>query len=120
MDSLGEVEEERVQGTLRFSLFYDQLQSRLVVTVLEAKDLAAREFSRSADPFVCLRLLWATREEDEQRLSCVLQEWQTRLVKDSCNPMFGDQFSCTLGEEDVPWVTLRMEVSSLLKATCRL
>ncbi|KAI4875798.1 hypothetical protein NFI96_017135, partial [Prochilodus magdalenae] len=110
MDNLEELDEERVQGTLRFSLFYDQLQSRLVVTVLEARGLAAREFSRSADPFVRLRLLWAAREEDEQRLSCVLQEWQTRLVKDSCNPMFGDQFSCSLAEEDVPRVTVRMEV----------
>ncbi|XP_066541879.1 synaptotagmin-2 [Hoplias malabaricus] len=109
-DSLGEVDEERVQGTLRFSLFYDKLQSRLVVTVLEARGLAARDFSRSADPFVRLRLLWASREEDEQRLNCVLQEWQTRLVKDSCNPMFGDQFCCTLAEEDVPRVTVRMEV----------
>ncbi|XP_036441274.1 synaptotagmin-2 [Colossoma macropomum] len=110
MDSLGEPDEERVQGTLRFSLFYDQLQSRLVVTVLEARGLAARDFSRSADPFVRLRLLWAAREGDEQRLSCVLQEWQTRLVKDSCNPVFGDQFSCTLAEEDVSRVTVRMEV----------
>ncbi|KAL6479123.1 hypothetical protein MHYP_G00125560 [Metynnis hypsauchen] len=110
MDSLGEPDEERIQGTLRFSLFYDQLQSRLVVTVLEARGLAARDFSRSADPFVCLRLLWAAREGDEQRLSCVLQEWQTRLVKDSCNPVFADQFSCTLAEEDVPRVTVRMEV----------
>uniref|UniRef100_W5LN42 C2 domain-containing protein n=1 Tax=Astyanax mexicanus TaxID=7994 RepID=W5LN42_ASTMX len=110
MDSLGELDEERVQGTLRFSLFYDQLQSRLVVTVLEARGLAMREFSRSADPFVRLRLLWASKEDDEQRLSCVLQEWQTRLVKDSCNPMFGDQFSCILPEEDVSRVTVRMEV----------
>ncbi|XP_072551685.1 synaptotagmin-2 [Salminus brasiliensis] len=109
-DSLGEVDEERVQGTLRFSLFYDQLQSRLVVTVLEARDLAMREFSRSADPFVRLRLMWTSKEDDEQRLSCVLQEWQTRLVKDSCNPMFGDQFFCTLPEEDVPRVTVRLEV----------
>ncbi|XP_057204448.1 synaptotagmin-1 isoform X2 [Triplophysa rosa] len=104
-------DEEHAQGSLRFSLFYDKLQSRLVVTVLDAQYLAVRDFSRSVDPFVWVRLLWAEREDkDQSSLQCVLHEWQTRLVKKSCSPVFGDQFSCTLDEEEVSRVTVRFEV----------
>ncbi|KAA0714956.1 Synaptotagmin-C Synaptic vesicle protein O-p65-C [Triplophysa tibetana] len=104
-------DEEHAQGSLRFSLFYDQLQSRLVVTVLDAQYLAVRDFSLSVDPFVWVRLLWAEREEkDQSSLQCVLHEWQTRLVKKSCSPVFGDQFSCALDEEEVSRVTVRFEV----------
>ncbi|RXN18213.1 synaptotagmin-2-like protein [Labeo rohita] len=53
--SMEDLEEENIQGSLRFSLFYDQLQSKLVVTVLDAQDLAVREFSNSVDPFVWVR-----------------------------------------------------------------
>ncbi|KAI5098221.1 synaptotagmin-1 isoform X1, partial [Silurus meridionalis] len=109
-DSLGNVDEEHIQGTLRFSLFYDQLQSRLVVTVLEARGLATRAFSQSVDPFVHVKVLWVAVEGKEQKQSCVLQEWQTRPVKDSCNPKFGDQFFCTVTKEDVPMITVRLEV----------
>ncbi|KAI2653566.1 Synaptotagmin-1 [Labeo rohita] len=108
--SMEDLEEENIQGSLRFSLFYDQLQSKLVVTVLDAQDLAVREFSNSVDPFVWVRLLWAEREDEEQSsMQCVLDEWQTRLVKKSCSPVFGDQFSCTLAEEEVSRVTVRFE-----------
>ncbi|XP_016120360.1 uncharacterized protein, partial [Sinocyclocheilus grahami] len=108
--SIADLEEENIQGSLRFSLFYDQLQSRLVVTVLDAQDLAVRDSSHSVDPFVWVRLLWAEREDEEQSsMQCVLDEWQTRLVKKSCSPVFGDQFSCTLAEEEVSKVTVRFE-----------
>ncbi|KAM7002526.1 synaptotagmin-2 isoform 1-T1 [Tautogolabrus adspersus] len=41
----------------------------------------------------------------------VLQEWHTRIVKGSCNPLFGDQFSCVLQEEkELNNINLRMEV----------
>ncbi|XP_067275906.1 synaptotagmin-2 isoform X2 [Pseudorasbora parva] len=111
LESMADLEEEQIQGSLRFSLYYDQLQSRLVVTVLDAQDLAVRDFSHSVDPFVWVRLLWAEREDEEQvSLHCVLHDWQTRLVKKSCSPVFGDQFSCALAEEEVSRVTVRFEV----------
>ncbi|KAK7160211.1 hypothetical protein R3I93_007994 [Phoxinus phoxinus] len=111
LDSMADLEEEHIQGSLRFSLFYDQLQSRLVVTVLDAQDLAVRDFSHSVDPFVWVRLMWAAREDAEQcPLHSVLDEWQTRLVKKSSCPVFGDQFSCSLAEEEVSRVTVRFEV----------
>ncbi|XP_039539744.1 synaptotagmin-7 isoform X3 [Pimephales promelas] len=111
MAAILDVEEDHIQGSLRFSLFYDQLQSRLVVTVLDAQDLAVRDFSHSVDPFVWVRLIWAESEDEEQcPLHSVLDEWQTRLVKKSSCPVFGDQFSCSLAEEEVSRVTVRFEV----------
>ncbi|XP_035654498.1 synaptotagmin 1-like isoform X1 [Oncorhynchus keta] len=107
----------QLKGSLRFSLYYDQLQSRLVVTVLEARGLPVRDFSRSVDPFVRVRLLWAKHDNEEEKeeqsspsLQCVLHEWQSRMVKDSSSPTFGDQFSCSMEEEDVPHTTVRFEV----------
>ncbi|XP_029490096.1 synaptotagmin 1-like [Oncorhynchus nerka] len=107
----------QLKGSLRFSLYYDQLQSRLVVTVLEAWGLPVRDFSRSVDPFVRVRLLWAKHDNEEEKeeqsspsLQCVLHEWQSRMVKDSSSPTFGDQFSCSMEEEDVPHTTVRFEV----------
>lgn len=114
-DSLGDVDEGHIQGTLCFSLFYNQLQSRLEVTVLEARGLATRTFRQCVDPFVHVRVLSVAAEDAAQQLNCVLQDWQTRPVKDSCNPTFGDEFSCTLTEEEVPKITVRLEVSFIRK-----
>ncbi|KAG9334410.1 hypothetical protein JZ751_008160 [Albula glossodonta] len=96
-------DQPQVQGSLQFSLFYDRPVGRLVVTVLGARGLPPRSFSHSVDPFVRVRLLW-TRPEDEPGsapLRCILQEWQTHTVKNSADPNFGDQFSCSLSENAV-------------------
>ncbi|KAL4622819.1 hypothetical protein GN956_G19889 [Arapaima gigas] len=118
VDSLAEDsgEEDRIRGSLRFSLFYDQINSRLVVTVLGAQGLPTRDFSHTVDPFVRVRLLWgALGEEDgegpvDPAVCCVLHEWQSHLVKGCSSPIFGDEFSCTLAEDEVPRVTVRLEV----------
>ncbi|KAM7396202.1 hypothetical protein PAMP_019259 [Pampus punctatissimus] len=111
----------KVEGSLRFSVYYDQLQSRLVVTVLEVEGLLEQSQIHSIQRFVKIRLMWAggkvescSDEEGESTLSVlwtVLHEWQTRIVKDSCNPLFGDQFSCVLcGDKELHDIKLRMEV----------
>ncbi|XP_044050871.1 synaptotagmin-2 isoform X2 [Siniperca chuatsi] len=114
----------RVNGSLRFSIYYDQLQSQLVVTVLQVEGLLEHSQTRSLQPFVKLSLMWAnsegvevegcTGEEGEGTapvLWTVLREWRTRIVKGSCNPLFGDQFSCILqGHEELHHINLRMEV----------
>ncbi|KAM7413937.1 hypothetical protein PAMA_018976 [Pampus argenteus] len=111
----------KVEGSLRFSVYYDQLQSRLVVTVLEVEGLLEQSLTHSLQRFVKIRLMWAggtvesgSDEEGERTgsvLWTVLHEWQTRIVKGSCNPLFGDQFSCVLcGDKELHDITLRMEV----------
>ncbi|KAF7649633.1 hypothetical protein LDENG_00138460 [Lucifuga dentata] len=114
---------QKVHGSLRFSLYYDQLQSRLVVTVLQAEGLQELSQTRRLLPFVKLRLMWIGSDGVEGKgcmdesggtlrgLCTVLQEWRTRVVKGSCNPLFGDEFSCILQEEEgFHHITLRMEV----------
>ncbi|MBN3324037.1 SYT2 protein, partial [Atractosteus spatula] len=105
---LEEEEQESPRGKLRFSLFYDRELSRLLVTVLSACELPARDFSQSVDPFVRVRVLAGPLSE-QTGLHCTLHEWETRLVKKSRNPSFGDQFSCSLTEEEVPNITIKLE-----------
>lgn len=116
---------KKVDGLLRFSVYYDQVQSRLVITVLQVEGLLQHSETRSLQPFVKIRLMWAKLEgvegedfkdgEGDVRtpvLWTVLQEWRTRVVKGSCNPLFGDQFSCILQEDEdrLRHINLRMEV----------
>uniref|UniRef100_A0A3Q2VE11 C2 domain-containing protein n=2 Tax=Haplochromis burtoni TaxID=8153 RepID=A0A3Q2VE11_HAPBU len=99
------------------------MQSRLVVTVLQVEGLLEQSESRTLQLFVKILLMWAGSEavevegfkdEEGEGLSpvlwTVLQEWRTRIVKGSCNPLFGDQFSCVLQEEKLHHINLRMEV----------
>ncbi|KAM4572557.1 synaptotagmin-5 [Odontesthes bonariensis] len=116
---------KKVEGSLRFSVYYDHLQSRLVVTVLQAEGLSVQSQTTSLQPFVKILLMWAGSEAEELEYSkeeegevtpsalwTVLQEWRTRIVKGSCNPLFGDQFSCILQEDkdELRHISLRMEV----------
>lgn len=115
---------QKVYGSLRFSIYYDQLQSQLVVTVLQVEGLLDHSLERSLQPFVKVSLMWAgseavelegcAHEEDEGTapvLWTMLQEWRTHIVKGSCNPLFGDQFSCILQEpKELQHMNLRMEV----------
>ncbi|XP_037539062.1 uncharacterized protein syt19 [Nematolebias whitei] len=114
---------KKVSGSLRFAVYYDQLQSRLVVTVLQVEELLDSSQAVSLQLFVKLRLMWAGSEgtaleglgEQEGDVAppvlwTVLHEWRTRIVKGSCRPVFGDQFSCSLQEDLLHCLHLRMEV----------
>lgn len=111
----------KVHGSLRFSLYFDQLQACLVVTVLQVEGLVDSSQTLGLQPFVKIRLMWAGSEGTELEshegqgtplLWTVLQEWRTRVVKGSCNPLYGDQFTCILQEDKdmIHRITLRMEV----------
>ncbi|CAG5958448.1 synaptotagmin-1 isoform 1-T2 [Menidia menidia] len=115
---------KKVDGSLRFSVYHDQLQSRLVVTVLQAEGLSNPSTTTSLQPFVKILLMWGGSEGVELEYSkeegdvtppvlwTVMQEWRTRIIKGSCNPLFGDQFSCILQEDKdtLRNINLRMEV----------
>ncbi|KAK2841893.1 hypothetical protein Q5P01_012093 [Channa striata] len=115
---------KKVSGSLGFSVYYDQLQSRLVVTVLQVEGLLKDNQTRSLQLFVKLLVMRAelvgveaegcTSAEAEgtpPALWAVLHEWQTRIVKGSCNPLFGDQFSCVLKDDkQLHHIRIRMEV----------
>lgn len=131
----GELEEpsqdKQVSGSLSFSVFYEPLLSRLVVTILQAEGLPRRSQAHRPHPFVRVRLMWAGQENQEVKrllmnekvdggephaLCTVLQEWNTHMVRDSCSPVFGEQFVYDLlHRQDLPGVTLRMEVKDFDK-----
>lgn len=54
-----------MDGSLRFSVYYDQMQSRLVVTVLQVEGLLEQSESRTLQPFVKILLMWAGSEAVE-------------------------------------------------------
>ncbi|MED6257963.1 hypothetical protein ATANTOWER_001113 [Ataeniobius toweri] len=116
---------KKVHGSLRFSVYYDQLQACLVVTVLQVEGLVDSSQISGLKPFVKIRLMLAgpkgtevegLKEQEGQTtppvLWTVMQEWRTRVVKGSCSPLYGDQFSCILQEDKdlLHRITLRMEV----------
>nr|XP_020442918.1 synaptotagmin-2-like [Monopterus albus] len=127
MDMAEEANVTKVDGSLRFAIYHDQLQSCLVITILQVEGLVKNTQAHSLQPFVKIRLMWAgsqgvessTDEEDEgtpPALWTVLQEWQTRTVKGSCNPLFGDQFSCILQDDwALHQIILRLEVKDFDK-----
>ncbi|XP_008309281.1 synaptotagmin-2 [Cynoglossus semilaevis] len=123
----GEVDEKvsikKLEGSLRFSLYYDQMQSRLVVTILQVKRLQEHTESCSQQSFVKVRLMRAEshrlnlednwdKEEKGKILWTVLQEWKTQIIRSGSNPLLGDQFSCALQQQEdmLHHTNLRMEV----------
>ncbi|KAK1161639.1 synaptotagmin-6-like [Acipenser oxyrinchus oxyrinchus] len=98
-----------IHGKLRFSLSYDREQSQFALTVLDATGLPVQDFSQSTDPFVKVKLLSGSLSE-QPNLQCVLQEWETKTVKNSRNPVFGSQFSCPLTEKELKTITVKFEV----------
>lgn len=105
-----------IHGKLRFSVSYDREQSQFAVTVLDATDLPVRDFSQSTNPFVKVKLLSGLLSK-QPNLQCVLQEWETKTVKNSRNPVFGSQFSCPLTEKELKTITLKLEVT-LMRIVC--
>ncbi|XP_061533636.1 synaptotagmin-2 [Phycodurus eques] len=115
-------EDKKFDGWLHYSVYYDEQQHHLVVTVLEVEGLQQGRQTSSLQLFVQLKLLWIGPETEGPyideggegtplALSTVLQEWRTRIVKGTCNPLFGDQFSCILHDEkELEHIDLRMEV----------
>ncbi|XP_077566611.1 synaptotagmin-12 [Stigmatopora nigra] len=113
-------------GWLHYSLYYDEPERHLVVTILEVEGLQERRES-SHPLFVQIKLLWAGCEKDADQLversdapslalRTVLQDWRTRIVKGTSNPLFGDQFSYILGDEQrLDDIDLRMEVKNFDK-----
>ncbi|XP_057693090.1 synaptotagmin-6 isoform X2 [Corythoichthys intestinalis] len=114
-------------GWLHYSLYYDEQQHHLVVTILKVEGFQDQKPTSSHQLFVQIKLLWTGCEKDvahiDERsegtslaLCTVLQDWQTRIVKGTCNPLFGDQFSCILrDEQQLDHIALRMEVKNFDK-----
>lgn len=68
-------------GKLSFSLRYDHEEQALVVRILKALDLPAKDFTGTSDPYVKIYLLPERKKK-----------FQTRVHRKNLNPMFDETF----------------------------
>ncbi|KAM4614802.1 synaptotagmin-10 isoform 1-T1 [Polymixia lowei] len=68
-------------GKLSFSLRYDYEEQALVVRILKALDLPAKDFTGTSDPYVKIYLLPERKKK-----------FQTRVHRKNLNPMFDETF----------------------------
>lgn len=81
VDGRTESSEGCPEGKIRFRLEYDFQTSNLMVTVVECKELAAKDFGGSSDPYVKVYVL------PNKRL-----KYQTKVHKKTLNPRFNETF----------------------------
>ncbi|XP_014812901.1 PREDICTED: synaptotagmin-5-like [Calidris pugnax] len=94
------------QGTLKFSLLYCKERCELLLTGLEAWGLPRHGCAESA---IRVRLLRQVPSHIPG-LQCVVQEWQSQVVKNCSSPAFGDHFVFSLQDAEVEKSTLKLEV----------
>ncbi|NXN48182.1 SYT11 protein, partial [Rhinoptilus africanus] len=96
----------RSRGTLKFSLLYCRERCELLLTGLEAWGLPSRGCAEAAIRVRLLRQI----PSHIPGLQCMVQEWQSRVVKNCCRPTFGDHFVFSLQDAEVEKSTLKLEV----------
>ncbi|NXS91890.1 SYT11 protein, partial [Jacana jacana] len=99
------------RGTLKFSLLYCRERCELLLTGLEAWGLPRR---RCAESTVRVRLLRQVSSHIPG-LQCMVQEWQSQVVKNCSRPAFGDHFVFSLQDAEVEKSTLKLEVQQFDK-----
>ncbi|KAI1890697.1 hypothetical protein AGOR_G00156310 [Albula goreensis] len=86
-------------GRINFSLKYDYENEALLVNVLKAFDLPAKDFCGSSDPYVKVYLL-----PDRKR------KFQTRVHRKTLNPIFNESFQFPVPYEELGTRKLHMSV----------
>ncbi|XP_048401160.1 synaptotagmin-1 isoform X2 [Stegostoma tigrinum] len=94
-----------LSGNLKFSLLYNKKQSKLQLTVKEASNLPARHFNQHTNFFIRIKLFTSL-----PRYQCILHQWDTKIVKNTRSPSFGDQFTCFIEKTAYRKATLKLEV----------
>ncbi|NXY75367.1 SYT11 protein, partial [Glareola pratincola] len=94
------------RGTLKFSLLYCRERCELLLTGLEAWGLPSRGCAGAAIRVRLLRQI----PSHIPGLQCMVQEWQSRVVKNCCRTAFGDHFVFSLQDAEVEKSTLKLEV----------
>ncbi|XP_077630692.1 synaptotagmin-10 [Crocuta crocuta] len=81
VDSEGNREDVKTCGKLNFTLQYDYENELLVVKIIKALDLPAKDFTGTSDPYVKMYLL-----PDRKK------KFQTRVHRKTLNPLFDETF----------------------------
>lgn len=98
------------RGKLKFSLNFSKKTMTLLLSVIEATDLP----SYSRDPFVRIRV-FSKVDEPQSDVQSVLQECETRVVKNSRNPVFDEDFTLSLQNYQLSNISLKLEVKDFDK-----
>ncbi|XP_071776664.1 synaptotagmin-10 isoform X1 [Centroberyx gerrardi] len=77
-------------GKLSFSLRYDYEEQALVVRILKALDLPAKDFTGTSDPYVKIYLLPERKKK-----------FQTRVHRKNLNPMFDETFCFPVAYDEI-------------------
>ncbi|XP_039593963.1 synaptotagmin-2 [Polypterus senegalus] len=93
------------KSKLRGSLQYDHQEAQLTIAVLEAHELPGH----CTEPFVRVKLL-SGPDDQQPNIVRVAQQWETRLVKNSQNPLFGERFCCHIMEKELRKSMVKFEV----------
>ncbi|XP_059828674.1 synaptotagmin-6-like [Hypanus sabinus] len=86
-------------GKINFTLKYDYENEMLIVTILKAFDLPAKDFCGSSDPYVKIYLL-----PDRKR------KFQTRVHRKTLNPTFDESFQFPVSYEELTNRKLHLSV----------
>lgn len=81
---------EDMKGSIQFTLSYDPHLSLLVVHIIQARDLVARDFSGTADPYAKVRLL-----PDHKSFR------HSRILKKTLNPYFEEDFAFEVAPTEI-------------------
>ena len=95
-ESIGSIEEEHL-GSLNLLLNYNPDQGLLTVRLIQARDLEARYFSGTSDPYCKLRLLPNKKFQ-----------LQSRVHKNTRNPEFEEEFMFDLQPNKIGRHTLEV------------
>ncbi|XP_053305029.1 synaptotagmin-A-like [Spea bombifrons] len=98
------------KGKLKFSLLYDKKKAIIYINVIEAVELPVH----SRDPFVKIKVLCSV-DKPKSELHSILHEWETRVGRNNRDPVFNDEFSCSLKEYHLHNISLKFEVKKFDK-----
>ncbi|KAM3919363.1 synaptotagmin 1-like [Leptodactylus fuscus] len=98
------------RGRLKYNLHYNKKSKTLRLCIIEATDLP--EYSR--DPFVRIRVFYKADGAHSEVLS-VVHECETRVVKNSRNPVFDEDFSFSLKDYPLISTSIKLEVKDFDK-----
>ncbi|KAM4723095.1 synaptotagmin-A-like [Rhinophrynus dorsalis] len=98
------------RGKLKFSLFYHKKNMTLSIKIIEAIDLP----EHARDPFVKIKV-FSRVDEQQYSVQSLIHEWETKVMKNNRNPVFEEEFSCSLKESQLTYISLKFEVKDFDK-----
>ncbi|XP_068116256.1 synaptotagmin-1-like [Hyperolius riggenbachi] len=98
------------RGKLKFSVNFNKKTMTLLLSVIEATDLP--EYSR--DSFVRIRV-FSKVDEPQSEVQSVIHECETKVVKNSRDPIFDEDFSLSLKDYQSSNISLKLEVKDFDK-----